>query len=471
MSRPDPVPGFQMTPEIEAIWPYLGESNLLLTGKAGTGKTTVSKQFEATTEKQVAVVAFTGAAALNAGGMTIHSFFGFDIAITPEEAAKKRPKIPELFWKLECLIIDEASMVRADLLDCIDAFLRQNGPIRHQPFGGVKILLVGDPYQLEPVKPDEDDPLLRHYETPYFFGATSYQESSILGAGFTVKELTHPFRQRDEGFLHALDGVRDGSATDQDLELLNSRVHRIPEPRMTSYLRDEDVTMLTTRRNQTATTNSNVLASLAGEEHEYKARWGGHYTSVYEDRRPADSRLILKEGARVMLLRNHSRYWVNGTVATVIELHPNLIGIESAEGETLEVSRVSWEHYHYEVVNAQLDRVVDGYFQQIPLRLAWAATTHKSQGLTLDRAIVNLEQKPFAYGQLYVALSRLRTLEGLSLTREIQRADIMVSPAVQQYMAMLPSFSGTGWRLDDTLRNPGGTATGPGDLSGGPGDL
>lgn len=436
MSRPDPIPDFQLTPEIEAIWPLLGESNMLLTGKAGTGKTTVSKQFEASTDKQVAVVAFTGAAALNAGGMTIHSFFQFGVDITPEDAAKKRPKNPELFWTLQCLIIDEASMVRADLLDCIDAFLRKNGPKRGQPFGGVKILLVGDPYQLEPVVTDEDDPLLRHYETPYFFGATSYQEAGgIFGAGFTVKELTHPFRQQEAGFLNALDGIRDGSATGEDLELLNSRVHRIQEERMITYLRDEGITMLTTRRNQTATTNSNVLETLDGEEHEYKARWDGYYASVYEDRRPADSRLILKKGARVMLLINHERGWVNGTVATVTELEPNHVWIETPEGKSLEVSRGVWEHHHYEVVEAKLDRIVDGYFQQIPLRLAWAATTHKSQGLTLDRAIVSLERRPFAYGQLYVALSRLRTLEGLSLTRNIQASDIMVSPAVQQFMA------------------------------------
>ena len=432
MPRPKPVPGFVLTPEMAAIWDHLGVDNVFLTGRAGTGKSTLVKQFHATTKRQVAIVAPTGTAALNAGGVTIHSFFRFKPGIQPKEAAQISPSDPELFKRLDCLVIDEASMVRPDLLDCVEASLRRNGPHPGQLFGGVAIMLVGDLYQLEPVCDKEELPLLRHYSSPFFFSASAYSEASSFDrGGFANVELTQPFRQREVHFLQALDGVRDGSATPEHLELINGRYRAMSLQATMAYLGESNATMLTTRRKQASECNQRMLDALFGEPRSFEARVFGKFPHAQF---PTDQHLTLKHGAKVMLLRNNLPLWVNGTIARVMDINSYGVGVELPSGQQALVEEEIWDHCHYELVNGEVMRVRDGYFTQIPLRLAWASTIHKAQGSTLDRALVNLDQKPFACGQLYVALSRLRTLEGLTLSRPVQTADIKVAPAVQQFM-------------------------------------
>ena len=431
--RPDPIPDFVMTPEMVAIWENLGVANVYITGRAGTGKSTLIKQYHATTKRQVAIVAPTGTAALNAGGVTIHSFFHFKPGIQPKEAAQIRPNDPELFQKLECLVIDEASMVRADLLDCVEAFLRRNGPRPGQPFGGVAIMLVGDLYQLEPVCPREESLLLRHYSSPFFFSSSAYQESSAFDRDdFATVELTQPFRQREVHFLHALDGVRDGSATPEHLQLINGRARFMSSQSIMDYFGEADATMLTTHRDQVRSWNQKMLDILPGKPESFAALVSGNFPP---DQFPAEQHLTLKEGAKVMLLRNNPPHWVNGTIARVVEINRYGVGVQLPSGRQALVEEDVWDHYHYELVDGEVLRVRDGYFVQLPLRLGWASTIHKAQGFNLDRALVNLTREPFACGQLYVGLSRLRTLEGLTLSRPVQRADIKVAPAVQQFMA------------------------------------
>ena len=445
--KPAPISDFIWTDEALAFWDKVQQGgNHFLTGKAGTGKTELEKMIYSLLTKNTAILAFTGIAALNAGGNTIHSFFGWGINITPERIRRGniREERQALFKALECLLIDEGSMVRADLFDCIDTFLRRWGPHRGRPFGGVQIILVGDPYQLEPVwKSPDDDLLLRNYETHYFFGSTAYQESAIIGAGFNFHELTHVFRQDEANFLKALDGVRVGTPDAEDLALFNTRV--APRPITVRYLRESDTTMLTTENAPANRWNREVLNTLPGSHTEYEAIFDFWFDErdpdsgklIHENSFPVDRFVSFKPGARVMMAKNNydPPTWVNGTIATILEILPEGILIKLPEGSQALVNYEEWEHYAYYLENGEIESYVDGTYRQMPMRLAWATTIHKAQGLTLDRAIVNLERKPFAWGQLYVALSRTRTLEGITLSRKIGDSDIHVAPPVQQFMA------------------------------------
>jgi ATP-dependent DNA helicase PIF1 len=421
VARPAPVSNFVFTDEIARVWPRLGLANVFITGKAGTGKSTLLRQFHATTEKQVAVVAPTGVAALNAGGETIHRFFGWKPG---DEASRKPPFDPAKYRGLEVLIVDEASMVRADLLDCMDARLRRYGPCRGQPFGGVWLLLIGDPYQLPPIGNPEENPLLEPYPNSYFFSAGSYKR-----AGFSVVELTTPFRQTSNDFVKVLDRVREGTARAEDLDLFNSRVLERVSP---CHVRDCDTTMLTPYNAKAGSMNREILKSLSAKEYTFQGKAEGRFPA---DRYPTDEYLALKCGARVMLLANNPPQWVNGTVTTVLEIaHPDAVRVDLPGKPWIE--RHTWDSVRYELHGGEVTPVSEGRFIQLPMKLAWACTIHKSQGLTLDRAIVDLGGRGmFAPGQLYVALSRLRTLEGLTLTpRNVQQRDVMVAPEVRQFM-------------------------------------
>ena len=425
VKRPAPLPGFVMTDEMDNVFRRFGVENQFLTGKAGTGKTTVVSQLIATTPQQAAIVAFTGVAALNAGGQTIHSFFHFKHEVTPEAAASQRPRDPLLYRSLDCLIIDEISMCRVDLLDCIDAFLRRNGPQVGVPFGGISILLVGDPFQLPPVVTSSDEEFRKRYPNPFFFAGHSYDRGD-----FITTELTQPFRQADEEFLRALDSVRDGSASRESLKLLNERVVPYVSP---SYLRNSDSTMLTTHRAQADQMNDKILTSLPGQECLFRADVEGRFP---ESSFPTSTELRLKEGAKVMLLTNNPPEWVNGSVGTIEELDPDgAARVHLTTGQDVWAHHHTWEQVVYKALNGQVPPVVVGTFTQLPLKLSWAVTIHKAQGLGLDQGIVNLGRDVFACGQLYVALSRLRTLEGLSITpRPIRLGDIKVSPEVKRFM-------------------------------------
>jgi ATP-dependent DNA helicase PIF1 len=406
-------------------WNRLGNSNVLVTGRAGTGKSTLLQAFCDATEKNVVKLAPTGVAALNVGGATIHSFFKFKNGIQPGEAALVVPKKKEIYEALEVLVIDEISMVRADLLDCVDAFLQMHGPHPGRPFGGVALACFGDPHQLPPVVTEYDRVLVLDYENPYFFAAHCYSDIPTI-------ELTQAFRQKDEDFLRALDGVRDGTITAEDLELFNSRV----EPKISlGYIRDSDVTVLTTHNAESNRINYGILSSLPGPAYTFQARTSGRFP---EDRPPTATCLTLKVGARVMMLVNNPPYWVNGSIGTVVRIIPGHGGgivVRLPDGNEEFVESYTWAQYRYEVVQGRIYQVMVGDFTQLPVRLAWAVTIHKSQGLTLDRAVVHLGQDIFAPGQLYVALSRVRTLEGLTLTpRTVRKSYILVDPAVSQFM-------------------------------------
>ncbi len=470
--KPDPIPDFKWTPETEAFWDkVVAGGNQVLTGEAGTGKTWASIQVHALLDKQMAVVAPTGVAAWNAGGVTIHSFFGWGRGITPLAAGAQyvREDKLELYQNLEVLQVDESSMARADLVDCMDQFLRLNGPrgrramgIRHtpEPFGGVQIILVGDPYQLEPVPPREE-PLksIMQQEYPngwYFFNSAGFQQDPLLFPGYQgyeLTELTQPFRQDDVAFLKALNNVRVGTVTAEDLALLNSRV--APHPVDPGYLLDSDTTMMTTTNDIANRMNRQVLNLIPGTEREYVANLEGWFAQenyrtgklLHEDAFPVARKLSFKVGAKVMMAKNNLPNWANGTLATILEIRGDgiIVRIRDTGREHL-VDYELWEHHEYKLVNGKVISEPDGSYFQMPMRLAWATTTHKAQGLSMDTGVVSLDRKPFAFGQTYVALSRLRTLEGLTISpRPINDSDILVSPAVQRYM------SGQSW--DSRLLN------------------
>ena len=426
--RPEPFPNFELTPDMAEVLDRLGHTNALVTGAGGTGKSTLLTQYHATTDHQVAVTAPTGIAALNAGGMTIHKFFGFHKDIRPEEAATKSPRNPDLYRNLGSLIIDEASMLRADLLDCVEVSLRKNGPKPGHPFGGVAVGLFGDPYQLPPVVTNGEAAFMARYPSPHFFASEAYRTG-----GFTTTSLVKPFRQSNDDFLRVLGAVRDGSAAAADLELFNERV----QPEISAVqMRESDSTMLTTHNAQASTTNRTILDSLPGTPSVFRATISGDFPP---NRYPTDTNLALKPRAKVMLITNNMPHWVNGTTAVVAEIEPEVgVWVTLPDGRNAFVSHYTWDQVDYQVLNGRIVPVPVGEFQQLPLRLAWAVTIHKAQGLTLDRGIVNLERRVFAPGQLYVALSRFRTLDGLTITpRAISKADIRVDEAVRRFMEAL----------------------------------
>ena len=411
------------TDEIRYAKSLLGQENVVIIGAAGTGKSTLLKEFCAD-KKGVVVLAPTGVAALGVGGQTIHSFFGFKPGITPGKAAHLIPFNPDLYRSIRLLIIDEVSMVRSDLVDCVSAFLRVYGPCPGEPFGGVRLAFFGDVFQLPPVKKSEEAPLLKDYSTKYFFDAHSYQ-------GFRHAESTQPFRQVDPAFLQALNGVRDGSASDAHLELFHSRV--VPDA---SLEHSEDFDMVLTPYRKTADAeNQRVLASLPGRETCFTARIEGYF----QGEGPTDQNLVLKPGAKVMLLTNNLPHWSNGTMGEVIRLVPGPFGgavVELPSGVQTFIENTTWEQNRYWTDDdGELVQEVAGEFTQLPLKLAWASTIHKAQGLTLDRAVVDQRRGMFDSGQLYTALSRLRTLDGLTLTpRPIRRSDIIVDPKILEFM-------------------------------------
>jgi ATP-dependent DNA helicase PIF1 len=403
----------------------LGRSNVFVTGRAGTGKSTLLRRFCEAATKNVVKLAPTGVAALNIGGSTIHSFFRFKPGVQPREARAAVPQNPDLYKSLDCLVIDEISMVRADLLDCIDAFLQEHGPCPGEPFGGVVLAFFGDPYQLPPVAPPEEQVLLTGYESQHFFAAHSYRNIPAV-------ELTQVFRQKDNDFLAALDGVRDGTITAEGLDLFRSRV----EPSVAlDMIRDSGATVLTTHNSVADDINNRVLDSLPGQSYTLVADASERFP---QDRTPAKPRLTLKVGAQVMLLVNNLPYWVNGTIATVTRIIPGrgggvVVGLPDGREELVEA--YTWEQYRYAMIDGRIHQLVVGSFTQMPLRLAWAVTTHKAQGVTLDRGVVDLSRDIFDRGQLYVALSRIRTLGGLTLTpRTVCRRDILVDRAVGNFM-------------------------------------
>ena len=405
---------------------YIQETGIsvFLTGKAGTGKTTFLKHIVAGCSKRLAVVAPTGVAAVNAGGVTIHSFFQLPLCpylpdvkelVTeyqmPEKNRSLRKDRVKILRTLELLIIDEISMVRADILDAIDATLKRYRK-NDRPFGGVQLLMIGDVQQLPPVVTESEKPFMDQvYPSPFFFNSRAFRK-----LGYIVIELNKIHRQRDAEFTSMLNDIRTGSPSDQTLERLNRRLDPGFEPPSGEYW-----IRLTTHNHQSDSINREKMDALKGKSMIFKAEIDGNYP---ESAYPAETELRLKKGAQVMFTRNdtsgNSMYF-NGKIGTVTSLDPEII-VTDENGNEIIVNREKWDNVRYEInpETQEIQAVNDGSFTQYPLRAAWAITIHKSQGLTFDRVVIDAG-KAFSFGQVYVALSRCRSLDGIVLTTPITR--------------------------------------------------
>lgn len=406
-------------------------THLFLTGKAGTGKTTFLRQLRETTAKRMVVLAPTGIAAINAGGVTIHSFLQIPFApYVPgatyrQEQLRMSERKKKLIRSLDLVVIDEISMVRADLLDNIDEVLRRHRD-RHRPFGGVQLLMIGDLQQLSPVVKDEDWALLsRYYETPYFFSALAFRT-----AEFATIELQRVYRQSDEHFLQLLNAVRTNTADRTVLEALNRRYLPDFQPdRREGYIR------LVTHNHQADQINDAELAALSSRAYTYRALIRKNFP---EHAYPTAEELTLKVGAQVIFVKSDSsgeKRYFNGMLGEVVSLSESSVGVRAHDsGEEIAVEREVWLNARY-VLNEEskeIEEVVEGSFEQYPLRTAWAITIHKSQGLTFERAIIDATSS-FAHGQTYVALSRCKTLEGLVLAAPIPPHAIIQDRSVLQF--------------------------------------
>jgi ATP-dependent exoDNAse (exonuclease V) alpha subunit len=399
------------------------EGHLFVTGRAGTGKSTLLRGLRDNLDQESVVLAPTGLAAVNVGGQTIHSFFGFPPRLIRSDDIR-RSRNGRLMRKLKVIIIDEVSMVRSDLMWAIDQSLRVNRGRPREAFGGVRLILFGDLHQLPPVVQGE---VAEHLESefggPFFFQVPSLQE----GAGVSLLELEQVFRQSDETFLTVLNRIRDGDVTEEDLEALNERTHPI------RTMGEGDPYVILTPTNAAAQRiNMAYLNALPSAERVYEAGITGEYS---EAAHPTDAALLLKAGAKVILLRNDpDKRWVNGSIARISRLEDKRVWIE-LDGKEYEIEQVSWEarRYAFDQAAEKIVENVTGTFRQFPLRLAWALTIHKSQGLTLDRVYIDLGRGTFAHGQAYVALSRCRSLEGLALARPLRPSDILFDRSAMGY--------------------------------------
>ena len=420
--------------ELRTAWDFVEHTgrSIFLTGKAGTGKTTFLKTVVERSSKRNIVVAPTGVAAINAGGMTIHSFFqlpftpfvpGTKIESRFDFGKEKR----KLISSLDLVIIDEISMVRSDLLDAIDSVLRRYRD-RYKPFGGVQLLMIGDLQQLTPVVTPEDERMLApYYDTPYFFGSKALSQIE-----YVTIQLEKVYRQQDDTFLTLLNHIREGQPTADDLALLNSRCQPafIPKP-------EEGYIRLTTHNQMANHYNSSELRKLAGRAHTYQAKIEGSFPDYSY---PTAEALTLKVGAQVMFVKNdpsgEHRYY-NGRIGHVTYADDNRLQVYClGDAEAIEVEPLEWENARYTLnpETREIESEVLGKFSQLPLRLAWAITIHKSQGLTFERAIIDAGLS-FAAGQVYVALSRCKTLEGMVLASQIPPQAIISDERVDSYIA------------------------------------
>ena len=417
---------------VEAVL-HRGQS-IFLTGKAGTGKTTFLKHMKTITEKMVVILAPTGVAAINAGGQTIHSFFNMDFGpllmddtqYAPENIQKKfkfNKKKIELINNIEILVIDEVSMVRADLLDMIDRVLKtyRNS---YEPFGGVQMVLIGDVFQLPPVvNKSEWGMLNRFYKSAFFFSAKAFQE-----LGPQSVELDKIYRQDDDDFIDLLNKIRVNEIAQHELDAVNVRAVESPHS-------EKRYITLSTHNYVVNTINKKKLDALTTDAILFQAEVLKEFPTKAI---PTDVLLELKEGAQVMFVKNdlgdRKRYY-NGTIGTIIELKSDFIKVEVENYGTIIVEQAEWENIKFEWDEKEqaIKKKVIGTFKQYPLRLAWAITVHKSQGLTFDHVIADLDQS-FSEGQVYVALSRCSSLEGLVLTNPIPRRAIKANPIALRFM-------------------------------------
>jgi ATP-dependent exoDNAse (exonuclease V) alpha subunit len=423
--------------------------NVFLTGKAGTGKTTFLRYIRKHVSKKMAIVAPTGVAAVNAGGMTIHSLFHIPPSVYPPNdprlrlrAEPDRPGVSirshfkmsqqkrKLFKELELLVIDEVSMVRCDLLDVIDRLLRTYGGDRYLPFGGKQVLFIGDPFQLPPVTPDDQWEVLGpHYESSYFFSAQAWQAAQPK-----LLELNKVYRQRDLSFINVLNRIRSGEQSTADLALLNKRW----VPADFNYTQAGYIYLGVTNRDVDRR-NQRELKALDTPAFTYLGLVAGDFKPADM---PTPPELVLKVGAQVMFVKNdigESRRFFNGKIGKIIKLEEDRItvdcslqGAEATDPIVVETARWTKIRYEWNAEEREIDEIETGSYEQFPLKLAWAITVHKSQGLTFEQVFANLNGA-FAAGQTYVALSRCTQLEGLKLATRLRHGDIKVDPMVKAF--------------------------------------
>ncbi len=403
--------------------------NVFITGKAGTGKSTLLEYFRLITQKNVVTLAPTGVAAVNIGGQTIHSFFRFRPDVTPEKVRREAKKqASSIYKRLDAIVIDEISMVRADLLDCVNEFLRINGKKPGLPFGGIQMILIGDLYQIPPVVTRHDRFVIDgYYDSEYFFDARGFADIEIK-----YLELETIYRQTEQNFIDLLNKIRNKTASEEELALLNKRVidHNTTLPK--------DVIYLTTTNAMAEERNKAELAKLPGQSYFFTAEVTG---KIDKKSFPADEVLEIKTGAQVMLLNNDAAgRWINGTIGTVAGINEDSLEIKLNDGEVEEVNPYKWDLYRFfwDKDSQSVGTEIIGSFRQYPLKLAWAITIHKSQGKTFDNVVIDLGKGVFASGQLYVALSRCRSLDGIFLQRKLNPSDIRVDFRVVKFI--------TGWQ-------------------------
>jgi len=407
-------------------------ANLFITGRAGTGKSTLLQIFRRSTKKNVVVLAPTGVAALNVHGQTIHSLFGFPPRLIQPGDVKPNRRYKRLFMNLEVLVIDEISMVRADVMEAIDYALKLNRE-NHEPFGGVQLILFGDLYQLPPVVSSQEE---RHYFSQRYASAYFFSADCLDHIDLEMIELQQVYRQDSRHFLRLLEAIRNATVDYDELESLNER-------HIKDFVPAEDENYLTlAARNATVTAiNAKALAENPNPEMLYLAETKG----AFQERLfPVPAALKLKVGAQVMTVRNDTdKKFVNGTIGTIVECKPESVIIQVREGDQnrkIEVGKEAWDIIRYKATGEDMTKIGTetlGTYKQLPVRLAWAVTIHKSQGKTFDRIVIDLGRGAFEHGQTYVALSRCRTLDGIVLRNPLTPRDVMVDPAVVEFYEMM----------------------------------
>ena len=420
-------------PEFQRALAFLEDTqkNILITGRAGTGKSTLLNYFRDHTKKKVVILAPTGVAAVNVSGQTIHSFFHFKPSVTPASIKKKKRAGAEkttIYKKLTTIVIDEVSMVRADLLDCVDKFLRLNGPEEKQPFGGVQMIFIGDLYQLPPVVTAAEREIFKtHYASPYFFSAKVFDQLNM-----EFLELEKVYRQKDDEFVRLLNTIRNRTVTDDDLAQFNQRCDpQFEAPAGSFYL------SLTSTNDLADTINKKCLAELPGRIWKAQGEIIGDFGKEYL---PTAVDLQLKKGAQIMLLNNDSLgQWINGTIGKIKRFEKDdddedVIVAELDNGDTARISPYTWKIYRFFLKNEELRSEEVGSFRQYPVRLAFAVTIHKSQGKTFENVVIDVGRGTFAHGQMYVALSRCTTLAGIVLRQPLKKNHIMMDWQVVKFL-------------------------------------
>ncbi len=425
------APTIVLTREFKTILDILDNTNtsVFITGKAGTGKSTLLRYFTKHTQKNFVVLAPTGVAALNVGGQTIHSFFRFPPSFIDIADISSDPHRNRLFKNLDIVIIDEVSMVRSDLMQGIDISLRKNRNRPNEPFGGVQMVFIGDLFQLAPIVRDYDiEPIEKEYSGQYFFDAKVFKKFS-----YHFEELTTIFRQspKQQQFKNLLNSIRDNKAQAKDLALLNAKhTSKAGQQRNSIFL--------TTRRDIARDLNQRKLEKLPGKPKTYTAALTGEFASLEhgenrpDQKFPAAYELLLKKDAQVMMTKNDAgKQWVNGSIGKIVKLEKDVITVD-INGKKCKVGREIWQEveFNYNPTTGAIQRKVTSTFSQFPLQLSYAITIHKSQGKTFDKVTIDTGSGAFTHGQIYVALSRCTTFEGIRLNKAIKKTDIIVDPRI-----------------------------------------